>query len=152
MTRIKIISDPYKRKISFYKWSEEDQLWNDITILTDPNSNLLKDDIKSGFFPFIVKKIVDIIVEEYSHDEELLELVFEGTADEFKEIENVCSEEDIAKKVKLSKSELFLENARDILPEIREIYKSIEPIIKISVLNEKEKLEREIQKFTDASR
>ena len=151
MAKIKVISNPYLPQIKFQKWIEEDDNWQDITLESNPNGKLVKDDIRSGFFPFIVKKIVDTIVEEYYDDENAITIVFEGTGDEYKEMNSVCNEAEYNGKILLLRSEQYLENARDILPEIRDIYKQVEPLIKMSVLNEKEQLEREQRKFSDAS-
>jgi hypothetical protein len=64
---------------------------------------------------------VDILIKEYAIKGELLPIVFEGTSDEYKELCSICEEEDYKNKVLLSKSDCYLENARDILPEINEI-------------------------------
>lgn len=151
MTKIKITSNPYLQNTFFQRWNETEGSWVDITIDTDPNGNLVKDEIRTCFFPFKVKDIVDTIIEEYDDGINDLELVFEGTDDEFRELKVVCDEPEYENKIKVVKSERYLENARDILPEIREIYKKVEPLITISVIDEKEKLEKEIQKFIDAS-
>ena len=150
MTSIKIISNPYLRQITFQK-QHEDSEWENITINTDPNSKLLNDEIRTGFFPFIVKKITDILLAEYADDDDALQLVFEGTGDEYNELKAVCDEEEYAGRISLQKSDLYLENARDILPEIREIYKDIEVLINSPDLEKSEQLKREIKKFIDAS-
>ncbi len=150
MLKIKITSNPYKREISFYKNFDEEG-WSPVTLETDPNGKLLREDIVRGFFPFIVRQVTEILVEEYYNTKEPLKVVFEGTSEEYRELEAVISEKEFADKIILEKSGVFLENARDILPDIREIYKNVEPLIRSSVQNEKEQLEKEIQKFLDAS-
>lgn len=151
MAKVKIISNPYLREISFQRWEESNDQWAVIDMSTDPDGKLQKDSIRTGFFPFIVKDILDILIDEYGDAEGSIEIVFEGTADEYKELEYVCNEDEYKNTVQISRSPYYLENARDILPEIREIYKKIDPLIKQSVVNEQEKIEREIVKFVDAS-
>ena len=142
MLKIKITSNPYKREISFYKNFDEEG-WSPVTLETDPNGKLLREDIVRGFFPFIVRQVTEILVEEYYNTKEPLKVVFEGTSEEYRELEAVISEKEFADKIILEKSGVFLENARDILPDIREIYKNVEPLIRSSVQNEKEQLEKE---------
>ena len=149
MTAIKIISNPYLQEIKFQK--QEDDLWEDINIVTDPKSQLLNDDIRDGFFPFVVQQIVDIICKEYASEDEPVDLVFEGTGDEYKELETVCAEEVYFPQIVLHKSPKYLENARFILPEIREIYKEVEPLINRSDLDQTDLIKEEISKFIDAS-
>lgn len=151
MNKVKIISNPYLREISFQRWEEHESEWVVIDMSTDPNGKLQKDSIRQGFFPFIVKDILDILIDEYGDADGRISIVFEGTADEYKELEFVCGEEEYKDRIEHTKSPYYLENARDILPEIREIYKKIDPLIKQSVVNEQEKIEREIVKFVDAS-
>ena len=91
MVTLKIISNPYKKEIRFKKKSD-DGTWIDINFENNPNSKLLRKDIAEGFFPFKAKQIVDFIIEEYSVSGESFLLAFEGTMDEYLELEAVCAE------------------------------------------------------------
>ena len=121
MPIIKIISNPYQKKIAFKRFDEAAELWIDITIENYPNSKLLRDKLIKGFFPFKVKDIIDEIIAEYHINNDKIEIVFEGTEDEYKELAELCKSEEYAETIKLSKSESYLENARDILPEINDL-------------------------------
>lgn len=41
MTKIKIISNPYKKEIKYQNWNERTSSWEDITVESDPNSKLI---------------------------------------------------------------------------------------------------------------
>lgn len=125
MAKIKIISNPYERRIKYQKWSDSPEGWTDINYETRPNSDLLKEELNTGFFPFVVKKIVDVIVKDFQGEE--IEIVFEGTDDEYKDLELVCHE-DYPNDVKVTKSAYMLENARDILPDIIDVFKKVKSL------------------------
>ncbi len=148
MSKVKIISNPYKKETIFQKWSVDDQDWITITSVNSKNSKLLKLEFKEGFFPFKVNKIVACLAEEYSSSE-IIEVYFEGSDDEFKELEEVCADEALGGKIIPYKSEMELANARDILPAVRKLFQEMSPLILQSV--SREKIERDLNRFTDAS-
>ncbi len=151
MTKIKIISNPYQKKISYQSWQEASSQWKDINYENNSNSKLLNEKLINSFFPFKVKEIVDEIIKEYQIGNEPIELVFEGTEDEYKELQELCKEEAYIGIITLTKSERRLENARDILPDINELFDDkLRPLIMKSV-NDYEKVRKEIDKYADAS-
>ena len=82
MAKIKVISNPYKQLTVFQSWSQTKEEWTEINAETCPNSKLLNEDLRKGFFPFKARQIVDILIEEYCTDSERVEIIFEGTDDE----------------------------------------------------------------------
>ena len=149
MPRIKIVSNPYKKETRYQKWSADESQWVEIDYTNNPNSKLLKGELTGGFFPFKVKKIVDLLADEYRATDEILEIFFEGSADEFEELKAVCADEAYAPMVKAYKSGFYLENARDILPAVRSLFQEMSPLIVQSV--SQDKIQRDLSRFTDAS-
>lgn len=149
MQRIKIISNPYKKETSYQKWSSEDEAWVSIDYENNRNSKLLNHELTGGFFPFRAKTIVDLLIEEYGADEEKIELFFEGSADEYQELEAVCQDTVYNGYVIPYRSDIYLENARDILPEVRSLFQEMSPLIVQSV--SQDKIQRDLSRFTDAS-
>lgn len=149
MAKIKIISNPYKKEIIYQKWSDVYKSWIDIDVANSKNSKLLSDELTHGFFPFRAKQIVDAITDEYGSNTETLEIFFEGSVDELKELESVCSEIKPDGTVLVIKSDLMLENARDILPKVRKLFQDLSPLIYQSV--SEEKIRRDLNRFSDAS-
>lgn len=146
--QIKIISNPYKKEVKYQHWVEEENVWEDITYDTKRTSNLLKQELVAGFFPFKVKKIVDIIAKDYDNPDGI-SIFFEGSADEFRELTDVCSDPSYEGKITAKKSELYLANARDILPKVKGLFQEMSPLILQSV--SKEKIQRDLTRFSDAS-
>lgn len=149
MSRIKVISNPYKKETRYQKWNIDESQWIDINYENNHNSKLLSGELTGGFFPFKAKKIVDLLVKEYENTGENLEIVFEGSIDEYRELESVCSDASYDGKVKTYQSEVLLENARDILPEVRALFQEMSPLIVQSVSYEK--IQRDLSRFSDAS-
>ena len=150
MAKLKIISNPYKKEIRYQKWQENAEDWVDIDYSNCKNSKLLSQELSTGFFPFCVKKIVDAIIEEYRVEGESIEIVFEGSADEFKELEAACEYGDSKGIVFAKRSDIRLENARDILPEVKKLFQEMNPLITQSV-SDQERIRRDLNRFTDAS-
>ncbi len=150
MSKIKIISNPYQKKIEYQRWNESVGQWIAVDLENNENSRLLSDELTTTFFPFIVQKIVGVIVNEYQDDSGKIDIVFEGTEDEYKDLQEVCTADEYHDIAALFKGERCLENARDILPDIKNIFESIKPLIATSFVS-MDKIAVEIKRFTDAS-
>jgi len=148
MVKIKIVSNPYEKNITYHRWDEVQSGWLPINYESNSNSLLISDDLTTNFFPFKANKIVDVIIDEFSDGH--VAIVFEGTDDEYDIIREICESDDYKDVVKITRSETTLENARDILPEIVRIYNEIRPIVDRNIKNE-EVVEDEFNKFTDAT-
>ena len=145
-TKIKIVSNPYKEHISYFR--HDSSTWQEITTATSPNSALLADKLVSGFFPFKAEDIVGKVLKEFGGEK--IELHFEGSDDEWIELEAICANEAYADKVEAVREERHLSNARDILPEIIEVFKEVKPLVDSSV-SDHTKVSTQIDKFTDVS-
>ena len=151
MAKIKIISNPYAKEITYQKWQEGAQVWSTIDYNSNPNSRLLRESCTHGFFTLIAANTVDTIIEEYRDDQGPIELVFEGTSDEYNELSQICESESYAQEVLLRRSESYLENARDILPVINRVFKdSISPLVSVSVRN-RSRIEKDLNRFAEAA-
>ncbi|MCY7111275.1 hypothetical protein MK435_10540, partial [Streptococcus oralis] len=69
-----------------------------------------------GFFPFKVYEIINQIITEYSNPDDVLSICFSGSDDEYQELERLITDIKF-ENIQLEKSENYLENARDVLPE-----------------------------------
>lgn len=150
MAKIKIISNPYQKVTVFQCLDDATAQWINIDRENNADSELLRDDLCVGFFPFKARQIVDVIIHEYSAGSEKIEIVFEGTEDEYLELKSICDQGDYPDKINLSKSGRKLENARDILPKVIYVFKELKELIAESV-SDKAKIKRELEKFSDAS-
>lgn len=150
MVKIKIISNPYQKVTAFQCLGDATSQWVNIDRENNADSELLRDDLCVGFFPFKARQIVDVIIHEYSAGSEKIEIVFEGTDDEYMELASICSQDEYCEKISLVKSGRYLENARDILPDVIDVFKELSPLVAESV-SDKTKIKRELEKFSDAS-
>lgn len=148
MTRIKIISNPYNRSLQYYTYKEQGDTWENVK-QDSINSKLRENDEEKIFLPFKVKEIVDTIISEYYVGTEKIELIFEGTEDEYEEVANICNEEEVREKIQLMRSNRILENARDILDHAKEIFATVEPIIK-SIVRDDADIAKGLVKVSDA--
>ena len=148
MAKIKIVSNPYNREISYASFNEAANAWVDIKT-TGLNSRLREEENGKTFLPFKIKEIIDIIIEEYYVNSEMVEILFEGTQDEYAEVESVCNEEGIKDKVSLSRSTTILENARFIFKETKEIFETVHPIIE-KIVKDDNQIVGSLNKVSDA--
>lgn len=147
MAKIKIISNPYKKEVEYYVLNEMQDAWQNICDDIKNSSDLLKEKYVSGFFPFKAKEIVDIIYNDYKPDN--IEICFQGTSDEYKELEDVCVDDLYEGKVTVKKIDADLSNARDILPKVKHLFQEMSPLIAQSV--SQDKIERDLSRFVDAA-
>lgn len=148
MAKIKIVSNPYDREIKYYSFNGFLNDWEDIKN-NNPNSKLREDETGKTFLPFKIKEIIDIIIDEYFNGSEKIDIVFEGTLDEYAEVESVCNEVEIRDKVNLSKTAVILENARLIFKDTKDIFETVHPIIKKIVKDDK-RIVADLNKVSDA--
>lgn len=147
MILFKIISDPYKREIRFETINSDTN--EAIPVTEADNSDLVSDDLIHGFFPYNVKRIIDEIYAMKSKQGQPVHIIFEGTDDEYSDLKDLCSDEYYKDKIVLLSQKHYLNNAKDILPKISEIFQDMQPLIEESVCsNEQVALNR--RKFEDA--
>ena len=149
MTKIKIISNPYQKSTTIQKWNDPNG-WEDISFENSSNSVLVSDSIKTEFFQFKADEIVEGIVTEFKKRDEELLIVFEGTEDDYAIVEKIVRRDKYKDQIVLERSDLYLENASEVLPEIRKIFKRLEPIVEHCVIS-KDSVTNEMQKFIEAS-
>ena len=148
MSRIKIVSNPYNREISYYIFDESSNCWEDIRE-KNQLSRLREDESERAFLPFKIKEIMDIIIKEYRSRNESIDIVFEGTNDEYKELQDVCNTEYSNENINTSQSSRYLENARFIRNEARETFEKVEPIISKIIRDDTSSME-DLHKVSDA--
>ena len=149
MARIKIISNPYQKNTTIQKWNDPNG-WEDISFENSSNSVLISDSIKTEFFQFKADEIVEGIVSDFKNRDEDLVIVFEGTEDDYIVLDKIANRDEYKDQIRLEKSDLYLENASDVLPEIRKIFKRLEPVVEHCVIS-KEDVKNEMMKFVEAS-
>ena len=146
-SRIKITSNPYEKKIEYSCWDKWADDWKLIDYANNPDSRLISEELTTGFFPFKANVILDVIVKEFHNNR--LELTFAGTEDEYNVLKEICKNEKYS-SVNLIRATETLPNARDIRPEIVDIFKDVRPLITDSV-RDQSKIATDLEKFSEAS-
>lgn len=147
MATIKISSDPYKREIKYHCYKEALSEWEEIQ-KSNSDSKLREDESEKSFLPFRIKEIVDIIVNEYYVGTDMVNIIFDGTQEEYVELEKICNMPEVADKIMLSKGNMILENAKLILNDTKEIFKTVQPVIEKTVRDDD--VRRDLNKVADA--
>lgn len=129
MSKVKIVSNPYDSSVFFSIYNPMSQGWMPLEV-QNPDSKLRQEKIDKVFLPFKAMEIVNIIIDEYYADDEKVEIVFQGTTDEWDEMCAICFDEDHRDKVELTRETRALENARDILELTKKVFDEVHPIIK----------------------
>lgn len=149
MAKVKIISDPYKREISYWVFNEQTSGWDNINNC-DKDSKLREKNDERFFLPFKVKDIVDTIISEYQVGNEKVTIEFQGTSDEYDEVLKICDEDDVRDKVKVERSKIYLANARVILEDhTKEIFDTVEPLIR-KIVKDDANITRGLDKVSEA--
>lgn len=146
MSKIKIISNPYVNKISYERYNGSE--WEKIE---DESSGLIRAEYQNGVFPFFAKKVVDIILEEFKESDQKLDLVFEGTDDEFRDLKKLCAGENYKPKINVIKSNRYLKNGSAIIKNVEEIFDKMTPLIHESICDS-DQIQREMQQFKDVTK
>ena len=150
MNKIKVVSNPYEKIVTFSRYDLSSESWITINSENNSNSKLVSAVFQRGFFPFKVYDILKEIENEYSIPDEKLELIFEGPNDEKQQLEEALKDERFSNII-LSSSTNYLENARDVLPEINRIFRNLEPLIIKNIGESNKEIEAQLKRFSDAS-
>ena len=150
MNKIKIISNPYEKRVLFERWNNQLNSWISIDEDSNSNSKLISSEYRIGFFPFKVYEIINQIITEYSNPDDVLSICFSGSDDEYQELERLVTDIKL-ENIQLEKSENYLENARDVLPEINRIFQKLDPLITKNIEDESGEIQQQLKRFSDAS-
>lgn len=148
MTKVKIVSNPYCKEISYHRWNGEN--WIRVIPENNESSKLVGGEFTSGFFPFKVKKIIDEIIHAYQSGSEPIDLTFEGTDDDYSELSKVCEADEYKGRIVCHQSGYYLNNARDIVHEVSTIFGGLKELIEGSV-DDKTKVQADLDRYSEAA-
>lgn len=161
MAKIKIISNPYKKRIQYQRLVEKQAVpvdsdlqvddeksyeWQDVEI----NGPLTSKRLTTAFFPFVLNEILDEIIKAYKTEENTVEIIFEGAPDEFNDLKDLAETEKYANAISVSYGDRKLENARNILPEVAKTFNLMRPLIDESV-SEQPEVNENLAKFSETA-
>ncbi len=149
MTKIKIISNPYKQEIEYKTFKESENGWVDVSIYS-PNGKLREETARKCFLPFNAKEIIEVIIDEYYLENKgAVKIVFEGTQEEYQELFKICSEDCYSGKIDLTLSNRILDNGKYILSDTKEVFSNVKPVIE-QVSKDELEITKNLAKVADA--
>lgn len=148
MTKVGIVCNPYCKEIYYMRWNGEN--WVKIIPENNESSKLIGEEFTTGFFAFKVEKIVQEIIRAYYSGNEPIELVFEGTNDDYSELLKICSSDKYIDKIICQPSPLYLNNAREIVHEVSAIFGGLKELIEGSV-DDKNKVQDDLARYSEAA-
>lgn len=149
MTKIKINSNPYKQEIKYETYKENSQEWVDVGLYS-PNGKLREEFACKCFLPFNAKEILEVIKDEYYLENKgIVEIVFEGTKEEYTELKKVAQQKDFEGVFTISRSNQVLDNAKFILSDTKDVFTNIKPVIE-EVANGEFEIIKKLVKVSDA--
>lgn len=116
MAKIKIISNPYKKRIKYQRLVEKPVAQNDSGTQADNertfewqdveiNGPLTSKRLTTAFFPFVLNEILDEIIKAYKTEENTIEIIFEGAPDEFNDLKDLAETKKYADIITVSYGE-----------------------------------------------
>lgn len=149
MTKIKINSNPYKQEIKYETYKKNTAEWVDVGLYS-PNGKLREETARKCFLPFNIKEILEVIIDEYYLETKgAVEIIFEGTKEEYNELVKVAQEKDFEGKIIVTRSKQVLDNAKFILSDIKEVFTDIKPVIE-EVTKGETQIIKNLAKVSDA--
>ena len=148
MTKVKIVSNPYCKEISYQRWNGEE--WIKVIQQNNESSKLVGEEFTTGFFPFKVKKIVDEIIHAYQSGDEPIDLTFEGTDDDYKELSKVCDLDEYKDRIVCHQSGNYLNNASSIVHDVSSIFGGLKELIEGSV-DDKTQVQDDLDRYSEAA-
>lgn len=148
MNKIKINSNPYMKEINYSQYNHQTNDWEDVKY-RNPDSKLRDVESSKTFLPFKIHEILGIIASEYGTKDEKVQVVFEGTQEEYAEVKTTCESPEFVDRLELIKSSNYLENARFIFEDTKDVFEDVEPVIKRIVRDDVETISN-LEKVSDA--
>lgn len=116
MNKVKIMYNPYENEIEYRKWNIESEEWQEL----GAKSELIRDtSLAKTNFQHAAEEILEHICKEYNHGNIGVEIIFEGTREDYLELnklmENAYSEQNIECK----EGALYLESSKEVMSKIQ---------------------------------
>ena len=126
--KIKIVCNPYNKRIQYY-WFEENEQWKDLCDSEDSALNVDKY-TKNVSLPRIAFDLLNILVGNYCNKTVGLEIFFEGTEDDYNDLEVVRKNHFSQYDIELVKGTKTIKLAKEVMPQIEKIFSDVENYFK----------------------
>ena len=143
--KVRIRCNPYSKEILYHLWDSEDDIWCEMS----ENSVLTRSDFMKATIQNKAQDILSAINETYNLGNVGIDIVFEGTDDDFNELDHVRECYFRSFDIRCIKGETFVAPAADVIQDIDELFKQIDS--SFEQYQDKE-IKDLIAKFHDATR
>lgn len=127
--RVKIICNPYKKEISYKRWGLIDEStgefdWIDLgsksKLITDPDKMFRNVTIQHS-----ASNIIEELVEEYNEGKIGLDIVFEGTDEDYLDFEDIVNRYYQDKGVEVIRGEFYFDSAKSVMNGINKVFSEL---------------------------
>lgn len=124
---IKICCDPYNKQVQYF-WLEETEMWSNLS--EDENSPFNSESFMNTSLSHNAYSVLDILVKHYYSRSVGLEIVFEGTDDDFEDLESIRRGYFDEYDIEIIKGSRRMQSAKDVMPKIEKIFQAVEKYFK----------------------
>ncbi len=142
---VKITCDPYTNKIEYKFLNTENDEWNEV----DAGSNLRKDKFTNTSLQKIAYDAVKELKENYNTGTEGLNIVFEGTNEDYEQLKDIINSYFGNDEIELTRGKCYFLSAREAKEKIENIFRRIRKELDSCPNEEVKKL---IDKYTETVR
>ena len=148
--RVRIICNPYEKSIKYMRWCLEEEQdtynWKDL----GSKSQLLSDEkYTNATIQHNAHEIVEEIAGEYNRGKVGLEIVFDGTKEDYEDLKEVVDKFFNQAGVSCEIGDLYIDSASAVMPEIQKVFINLAQVFKEYSTEE---INQIIAKFLDATK
>ena len=149
--RVRIICNPYEKSIKYMRWcldEEQERIWKNL----GSKSQLLVDEkYTNATIQHNVYEIIKEIAAEYNRGKVGLEIVFDGTKEDYEDLKEVIDKFFCTQGVTCEIGDLYLDSASDVMPKIQKIFDDLTQVFD-EYGSDSDEINQIIKKFLDATR
>lgn len=128
---IKIECNPYTKQVRYF-WKNDSGIWSDLS--KNPKSPFASSkveykDFAEATIAHKAYEILEMINETYNKEKKGVEIIVDGTKDDFEELEEVINSSFSDSGMFCTRGELYMLSAKEAMPQIEKIYSSLEKIL-----------------------
>lgn len=151
MSSIKIECNPYTKEVKyFWKTDGDGEQWEDLSLnKSSPfsKSNSHYKEFAQATIAHKAYKILKMINDKYNTGNSGIEILFEGTQDDLYEIQSVLETYYKDSGMTCNRGEKYILPAREVMPQIEQIYSSLETVLSE---NGDDEIRELVAKYSDA--
>lgn len=147
--RVRIICNPYEKTIKYKRWCSEHYIWKDL----GSKSQLLVDEkYTNATIQHNAYEIVKEIANVYFRGKVGLEIVFDGTKEDYEDLKDVVDRFFSDAGVTCEKGDFYIDSASAVMPEIQNVFVNLVQLFSTYSNDSANEINEIISKFLDATK